>query len=395
MREIRPLTDADIDAAVTIRSFAQWGDDDDAHRRRFAMYVHRCLGSFQDGGLAAVAVMHELDVHLAGATTTLGGLAGVATSPTQRRRGHVAGLLRAWFERLHDRGVGLSGEFPFDPSFYARYGYQTLLNGRVLDLPVERVPSGSHDAVALAEDRWHELTPIHDAYARRFSLALARTDDARDHWRTVLAPFWARTPYHVFLMEDAYLVFDIDDSRDGPDHPQVRVRDHAYASPRGRDAVLAFLADLAGQVRRVRIHVPPGDPLVAMWNSWYTAESVSYQVRVVDIERALQPLRAERERRFTLRLTDDDCPWNDGVFEVELTGDGCSVSRSTDTVRSAGPGGADVAIDVATLAAVMFGAIDPAAALATGLAEGDLATLTDLARLVGGRPCFVSEADHF
>lgn len=395
MREVRPLTAADIDAAVAIRSFAQWGRVDDDHKQRFARSVPRSLGSFQDGTLAAIATMHEFDVYVGGSKVTFGGLAGVATSPTHRRKGHVAGLLRAWYERLHDDGIGLSGEFPFDPSFYARYGYQTLVNGCVFDMPVERLPRGAHDAVEIGPDRWAELAPIHAAYARRFSLALARTDAMRDHWRTVLAPFWATTPFHAFLMEDAYLIFSVDDSQDAPTYPKVLVRDVAYASPAGRDAVFAFLADLAGRVARVRIHLPPGDPLLAMWSSWYATESISYQVRVVDVERALAPLRGEHERSFSLLLRDGECPWNDGVFDVQLTADGCSAKRSPSAARAVGPGAADVALDVNTLAALLFGAVDPAAAVATGLAEGDGGAIIDLARLVSGCPTYVSTADHF
>lgn len=417
MREIRPLSEADVDAAVAIRTFARWGKNDAEHRRRYSSYVASALGSFEDGSLAAIAGMLELEAYVGGHKVTIGGLGGVATAPTRRRRGHVAGLLRAWFERLHDRGIGLSTEFPFDPSFYARYGYQTLLNGRVFDIPVERLAAGRPQAVGAGPDRevgldrghevgpvhghevgperWHELRPIHEAYARRFSLSLARTDAARDHWNNVLAPFWAPEPFHVFLMEDAYVVIGIDDSQDGPAYPKARVRDLAYASPSGRASVFGFLADLAGQVARVRIHLPPGDPLLAMWNSWYTTESISCQVRVVDVDRALAPLRAERERSFRLLLRDRDCPWNDGLFVVELTRDGCSARRSTGTADGVGPGSADVALDVNSLAALLFGAIDPSSALATGRAEGDAAALTDLSRLLGGRTVFVSEADHF
>ena len=395
MREVRPLGDGDVAAAVAIRAFAQWGRDDDAHRERYARYVPRTIGSFADGTLAAIATVHELDAYVAGVKTTVGGLAGVATAPAHRRRGHVAGLLRAWFERLHADGIGLSAEFPFDPSFYARYGYQTLLNGRVLDIPIERLPAGQHDAVEVDHDGLAALHAVHETYARRFSLALARTDGSRDHWRNVAAPYWATTPFHVFRLEDAYVIIGIDDSKDDADHPKVRVRDMAYASPEGRDGVLAFLAGLAGQATRVRIHLPPGDPLVAMWNTWYTTESISYQVRVVDVERALAPLRAERERRFSLLIRDGDCRWNDGVFDVELTRDGCSAKRVSGSARGVGPGAADVALDVNALAALLFGASDPASALATGSAEGDREALTDLSRLLGGRPAFVSEADHF
>lgn len=395
MREVRQLTEADVDAAVAIRTFAQWGKNDAAHKRRFTDNVPKTLGSFQDGELAAVATMLELETYIGGTTATIGGLAGVTTAPNQRRRGHVAGLLRAWFRRLHDKGIGLSGDFPFDPPFYARYGYQTIINYGKFDMPIERLPSGSHDAVEIGPARFDEVKAIHAAYARRFSLALTRADTTREYWQVVTAPFWRDEPYNVYLMDGAYVVIAIDDSEEGPNFPKVFVRDYAYSSPRGRASLLAFLADLAGQVVRVRIHLAHGDPLLAMWSSSYTTETHSYQVRVVDLAVALAPLRSERETSFTLRLRDRDCPWNDGLFAVELTREGSVVTRLPGDPGVVEPRGPHVAMGIAEFAALLFGATEPASALATGLAEGDSQPLVDLSRLLAGHPSYIAEADHY
>jgi predicted acetyltransferase len=320
----------------------------------------------------------------------IGGLAGVTTAPSQRRRGHVAGLLRAWFQRLHERGIGLSGDYPFDPAFYARYGYQVIENSGRLELPIERLPTGTHDAVQIGPARYGELKQIHAAYASRFSLALTRANSNRDQWQYVIAPSWREQPYDVFLMDGAYVVVGIDEGDDGPTFPKVFVRDYAYSSPAGRAAILAFLADLAGQVVRVKIHLAHGDPLLTLWSSRYGSETHSYQVRVVDVTAALAPLRSERESSFTLQLHDEDCPWNDGVFAVELTQAGAVVRRSSATGTRA-----RVAMGIGAFAALLFGATDPATSRATGLVEGDLGPLVDLSRLLAGHPSYIPEADHY
>ncbi|HET8986348.1 MAG TPA: sterol carrier protein domain-containing protein, partial [Trueperaceae bacterium] len=87
---------------------------------------------------------------------------------------------------------------------------------------------------------------------------------------------------------------------------------------------------------------------------------------------------------------DDDCPWNHGLFEVELTRSGCLARRtSVEGTR------ARVAMGIGALAALLFGATDPATALATGLAEGDLQPLVDLSRLLAGHPSYIPESDHY
>jgi hypothetical protein len=50
---------------------------------------------------------------------------------------------------------------------------------------------------------------------------------------------------------------------------------------------------------------------------------------------------------------------------------------------------------IGALGGLLFGATDPAAVRAVGLAEGDAQPLVDLARLLSGHPTYMAEADHY
>jgi len=389
MREIRLLSVEDLPEFFRIRNIAFGpAPDADAYMEMLRPRLAYTMGAFEDGRLRSVAGMAPFQAYVAGTRVPLGGLAGVATAPEARRRGHVAALLRAWFASLHEDGVGWSGEFPFDPAFYARYGYQSLVNGRMIEIaprllrtgvPAEAEPLVPEDAVTLA--------PLHATFAQRYSFALTRDDGVRDDWTRLTRPPFSRQVANVYRFDDAYVVFMVDE--DVTPHV-LEVRDFAYLSGAGRAAVLQFLAAFDGHFEKLRMHVPPGDALLLDHGAWHAVRTPLLQVRVVDVPVALQQLRAPVAAAFTLRVQDDDCDWNDGVFAVELAPDGAEVKPLPNFA-----GDVDASLHVRSLAALLGQAASPEALLADGRASGELPALRTLASTTAGHPPFTADADYY
>ncbi len=384
---VRPLVEDDLEDLLDGLSIA-FGEPPGGPGERVEAHVRGelpfTLGSFEDGRLASSAAMLPFEMFVGGARQRVGGLAGVQTAPWARRRGHVAGLLQAWFERLRDGGVGWCTEDPFDPGFYARYGFQSLPNGRVVEVPPSWFGGGRPpDAERLTGGDLAELAGIHRAFARRYSFALTRDDAARDGWGRVGRAWWMRGDRHAYLLEDAYLVFE----RFGEGTRELRVTDLAWATPEGRERLGRFLRSFEGQVERVRLHLPPGDRLLLDASARHAARTKLLQVRVVDVAAALAPLAAPRTSRWRLALEDDQCPWNRGVFDVRLGPEGCSAER--------GDGPADARLHVRDLAALIAGGAVPAVLLADGRAEGEPEALHALAELMRDQPTFQAEIDDF
>lgn len=386
-RTVRPIAEADLDAAMAIRGFAfghPFGDEHRAFLRRNAAFV---LGSFQDGELMSVATMWPFTAYVGGARKGLGGLASVATAPTARRQGHVATLLRAWFERLREEGVGLCADSPFEPRFYARYGFQSVPHGYLVRLPVDAFgPADRVEARRLDPGDHEPLLRVHRAFASRYSLALTRDDGTRGGMDYATQPPGLEGQVVTALLEDAYACVWVD--RSGAE-PYLFVRDFAYSTPVGRRRLLAFLAGFAGQVSTVQVMLPPGEPLAAMYGDRYLQRMSGLQVRVVDLPLALEGLTSAVEAEFVLGLTDPDCPWQDGAFRVTLGPDGCEARPLPGAVE------ADVRTGPLGLAAVLFGAQDPGSLLATGTAEGAVEPLHALAGVLARHPVFMPRADHF
>lgn len=386
MREVRFLTPEDIEAAMPIRSFAFGHPMSQEHREFLERNLKDIMGTFENGRLCSVGTMWPFTAYVGGTRKGLGGLAAVATAATDRRRGHVATLLRRWFEVLHERGVGLCADSPFDPRFYARYGFQSVSHGHLVKLPVSALDADEpYEAVEIDPSDHGKIVPIHEAFAGRFSLALTRDDGTRGGMDQATQPPGLDERIVTALVEDAYACAWVDRS----DKPYLFVRDYAYSSPAGRRRLWAYLASFAGQVDQVLVMLPPGEPLAALYADRYPQRMSGLQVRVVDLPAALIGLTSPTEREFTLALRDPDCPWNDGVFQVTLRPHGCEARMTT------GASDPDVFMGPLGLAAVLFGAQDPRSLLATGMAEGDVAALDALAGLLARHPTYMPRADHF
>ena len=386
MRKVRFLTPEDIDAAMPIRAFAFGQPMSQEHREFLERNLKYIMGTFEDGRLASVGTMWPFTAYVGGTRKGLGGLAAVATAPTARRRGHVATLLRRWFEVLHERGVGLCADSPFDPRFYARYGFQSVAHGHLVKLPISVLDTDEpYGAVEVAPDEHAPLIPIHAAFAGRFSLSLTRDDGTRGGMDQATQPPGLDERLVTAVVEDAYACAWVDRS----DKPYLFVRDYAYSSPAGRRRLWSYLASFAGQVDSVLVMLPTGEPLAALYADRYPQRMSGLQVRVVDLAAALAGLTSPSEQEFTLGLSDADCPWNDGVFQVTVGPLGCEARKT------AGVSNPDVSLGPLGLAAVLFGAQDPRSLLATGMAEGEVAALDALAGLLARHPTFMPRADHF
>jgi len=389
--EFRPLTEADLEQVLHLRGVA-FGH---GHIETLRWRLPYALGAFSGGRLRSMTIMVPFENYLGGRRVNVAGLSGVATAPEARRQGLVAQGLRRWFADLRERGFGWSSEHPFDPTFYARLGYQTVRNGHTLELPMARLKSAARGArwdgdEALAEPASPSDAPamagVFAPWAQRFSFALTREDGLKPYWDWTFKRPAEDLTYYAYLAEDAYAVLA---PREVPEGRTVlAVRDFAYTSPAGWRRVMALLASFDGQAEVVRLHLPPGDPVASDWAAYHTAQAPELQVRVIDLQAALASLPWTEEARVTLAVADPDCPWNDGTFDVEVQPGGATVARSAGSEAEAG-------IGIRALVALLTGESSAASLLADGRAEGSLEALTRLANPLANHPVFKPHNDHF
>lgn len=394
--EIRPVREEDVPALQSLRrlSFNLCVEPDDPRAaERTANRLPHTRGAFLAGRLVAAATWYPFEAYVGGCAVPTGALASVVSSPETRRRGHVRELLRAGLAELREAGVGWSLEYPFDPEFYARLGYQSLPNGPVLDAPLARIPAGNLreiEAERVPLEAVHRLRDDHAAFARRWTFALARTWRPREDRPS---PLWSSLfdggtgpDAFAFRVEGAYLIATLDDA--GPE-VVLEVEDAAWRDAAARARLLTLLSAWRGQAQRVRLHLPPTDPLALDHPEGFRARRGSVQGRIVNLPAALRPLRlpaGASATPFTLRLVDPLLPANDGLWRIAPGSDGTEVA--------AGEGAPEATLDVRALVSLVTGT-PPEVLIGDGRAQGDVAGLRGLAALMAAHPPFLARADGF
>ncbi len=388
--KVRKLVDDDLNELVGIRrvAFLDTTDYTDVgNRTRLASRMEHMSGVFLEDELVAAGAMLPFNMYYEGEPIRVAGLASVVSAGEHRRKGHVRLLLHRLLENARRDGVGWCLEYPFDPRYYARFGWQTIPSGFVVEAPTERLDPGlaRHATRRLDGDEEaakRAMTEVWDQWAPRYNFSMTRDGAARPEWERVMRgspwepPAQKKTRF-VFGADEAYVVLLL---KREEERQIAYVSDWAYASSSGREATLAFLASLRGQVDVVHIQFPVDDPLLLDLTPYLIEHPNPLQARIVDVEHALGTLVDGTDLELSIRVKDSFCDWNDGTFRVV---DG--------QAKRAEEGDADIELNVGELALLLSGAAVDVSLLGR---PGDTEHVRQLASLTRRRP-YMPLSDYF
>ena len=388
-KTVRALGEDDLEQMFAVREVAFLEPADLSDPKTLQRYKDRLpytRGYFDESTLTSVYTLFPFEMYLAGRRVKMGGLAGVASKPEYRRRGHIATLLGDALEQLRAAGVGWCLEYPFDPRFYARYGWQSVKSGALVEVPSERFSRGrAPDAVRLERKEVEQLKLIHKRWAQGYNFTLSRDDGARPDWTRHIRQPWEARDRLIYKLEDAYCLLDF--REDEKARSVLNVHDYAFLSPAGRRNLFAFLGSFHGQVDMVSLHLPSDEPHLLDWQAYVLNNDEALQARVVDVKLALEALPCPSETSFILRVEDDFCEWNNQIFQVTL-----GEENEVALAQGASP---DFSLNVRTLALLLSGSLNAEAARRAGLLEGNTKVARALVSLAGERTSFMPLSDYF
>ena len=262
---IRFLTEDDLPQLFAIRQVAYLDTSDYSTPEARQRHVDRLpytRGFFDGDTLTSAAVVYPFEMFFAGQPVPMGGLASVLSAPEYRRRGHVEALLKDALSNLRAQGVGWCVEYPFDPRYYARYGWGSVPSGFVVTCPSDKLFGGrARGAKRLTKDELGRLEPTYARWAAGYNFTRKRGERVHGSWSNILFRAWETRERFIYELDGAYCVLSLTFD-DAADMMTLTVKDYAYSSPEGRSRLWRFIGSFHGQADAVRLHLPGDEPLL-------------------------------------------------------------------------------------------------------------------------------------
>lgn len=350
-------------------------------------------GLFDGGRLVSQLLCARLRVTTGTSDQPCAGVAGVATAPEERRRGHTGRLLRELCDELIGQGIFLSLLYPSRASFYRRFGWAICSERRVYSgpplcfQPFARL-RGRFEPVG--PDSVDELNAIYTQALRGRFGPIVRS---ADWWRQHVLSGW-RQRFDGYIWRDergqgrSYVIYRLVE-KEGK--WALRCRDIVALDPAARTQLFRFIADHETQIAEASFPAPPDAPVNLLFEDPLTCVvEPGPMLRLLDVAGALGAYRppGDISGRLTVAVADDWLHHNGGVYELEAAGGALSCRRL--------PGGAeaDLACDVRVLTQIFSRYLRPRTAATFGVLEARSRPALALAeRIFGGLAPF--SADYF
>ena len=384
---VRPLTGADWAGAKALDAAAFGYDTDDDFLDTVslpALDIGRFLGAFDPslGGLlvgTCAIQSRELTFPRRG-PAPVAAVTWVSVRPDQQRRGILRRLMTAQLHGLRDElQEPVAILTASEASIYGRFGYGLASLRTRLEVPAPapfRPDVVTEPVLELPQDQ--ALPRVHELHARIAPTFPGYLDRSPEVWATLFSdhPFVNKgvSGRRFALHPDGYVVFRLAEkwTDRGPDHT-LTVSEIGAITPVARASLWRHVLNYP----LVRTVVFPrawvDEPLVHLLANPRTLSSDSSDnvwVRIVDLSRALQLRGYSAPATVTARVTDRFCPWNDGVWRLELSVDGGRADRT-----DAAP---DVELDISDLGAAFLGGTGIAVLALAGRVTGSAAAIEAL-----------------
>jgi predicted acetyltransferase len=245
----------------------------------------------------------------------------------------VAGLLRETLRRSHEIGDAVSSLWTPHPALYRRYGWEVCTDS----VNVRFNPKHARIAPGpRPPGRIERLTPADwkkaDASYREWALG-RNTVLIRDEWRWKMIFLNPARELFVYRAPDGRIEgHAILNTTGSGDDRTLEVGELIGNTPEAYRALLelALSYDL---VKTVSWWVAGDEPVLeALANPEQVKSERHYGLflRIVDLSEAFAKRPAYADGRIVMRVVDETCPWNDGVWEIHSVGSHLNAERCDD-----------------------------------------------------------------
>lgn len=329
---------------------------------------------YEDDTPASCGAAGPMAQNVRGSLVDTAGVFMVATHPNYRRKGYSYVLLKELLNGLYEQGFGFSALYPFKEKFYERLGYANWPSAIHAEINIQALAPllkyPFENELELMEfipniALYHEFMQLYQQQthgAAIFKKDLPPDPERHQSWMLVARDKGKLDGLMLYTTKGEQATnFTFNISRFYP------------LSEKARYQFLQWISRHIDQTSTVKMVLPPFEHP----NTWYDdlkikldARAFSPMGRVVDIQK-LNGL-AVGDGRFTARIVDPICPWNEGLWAFSSQDGVLQVSRSNQ---------ADCWLGIQGLSALVFGGIPPESFPFRGWGEFSASTLEQIKRL--------------
>ena len=300
-------------------------DDVESERQRIEGETIEDWGAFTDDGtLAARIINNKFQFYLDGQPVSAGGIGAVSTLPEYREEGAIREIFRELLPESYRSGEVISALFPFNHAFYRKQGYEVVTFQNNYELKPALFTGYKFDGKVT---RWNpgepvdEYLKIYQKFAANYNFAMIRDEKTMMEHMKVEKLYQERKFSYLFSKNGeniAYLIFT--DIRHDP-AAILHVEECAWLSRDGFYAILAFLGRFDADYGNIELKLPYGIDLLRLIRTPRAYEiqktcRFDFMVRVINAKKLLEIIKKPADCDFTIKISDDLIPENNGVFHV-------------------------------------------------------------------------------
>ncbi|WP_054955098.1 GNAT family N-acetyltransferase [Paenibacillus dakarensis] len=353
--EIRQLRQDEYEASVELSEYAfQYqlsAEEKETRKKRFK--PEQYWGVFEEGALQAKLTLIPFQVHMQGRVVEMGGIAGVATWPENRRKGHVAALLKHALETMKNQGQTISFLHPFSIPFYRKFGWELFTDFKKYNITADKFPSKKavSGKIVRGVTDISVYNSLYNSFAKGYNGTLVRDED-----------WWENSVFDSSLFRAVYYTAD--------DEPQgyvlYKIKDKElicdefiFMNEEARSALWTFFANHDSRIDQVKLIMVPSDDLLPFMlpNPYIIQETVPYfMARIVDVQSFIKQYtftgKRDSEVRLTILVNDPTAPWNEGCWNLTVDEAGRADLIKLSIEEETAP---QLALDIQALTALLMG----------------------------------------
>ena len=328
---IRELRDDELYKSAKLSSLAFSYAVNIEEKKKEGLKEHT-YGAFLDDGetlIAQVVAICYASYHNGVSVGALG-IAGVASSPEHRRAGAVRAIFNHLFSIAGEKGWELSYLYPFSFRYYRKFGYERAVRHRTLTVALPAlngIPRNCGATLMEGDASLPELLTLYNRFAQRYNACFARKDDKY----FPLDPYGTQTYFYLWrnASGEARGYF-----KAKPNGRTLDVPELVYLDRESLLGLLGFLRMFEGQFDSVCFNrLEQGSPVELVIDCDRSTSFGAYDGamgRVLDVSACLCRMRAESGETLTLRITDEACPKNTGIYLLRFTDGETTVEKRCD-----------------------------------------------------------------